>query len=178
MVNVGSGLLNCGHRYSSFEPTLDNAAALGSTPATPPLRGRCALALSQRHDVVSISASAGVNALGTGPNRPSRPTSRLDAGVGETTQRDHTIPVLKGYSVSTQTRFDLIGLIQAIESSDYAYQVALYAEHAEVQIADGDTIGQAPKSLPVGQRLLDGLKAWPHATSSTTSSTYGSTAGP
>ena len=49
--------------------------------------------------------------------------------------------------MSTQTTFDLNGLIQAIESSDFAYQVALYAEHAEVQIADGDTIGQAPHVL-------------------------------
>jgi len=49
--------------------------------------------------------------------------------------------------VSTQTRFDLTGLIGAIESSDSAYQVALYAEHAEVQIADGDAIGQAPQVL-------------------------------
>lgn len=49
--------------------------------------------------------------------------------------------------MSTQTTFDLDGLIEAIESSDSAYQVALYAEHAEVQIADGDTIGQAPQVL-------------------------------
>jgi hypothetical protein len=34
--------------------------------------------------------------------------------------------------VSTQTRFDLSGLIKAIESSNSAYQVALYTEHAEV----------------------------------------------
>ena len=56
-------------------------------------------------------------------------------------------------SVSTQTRFDLEGLIEAIESSDSAYQLALYAEHAEVQIADGDTIGTAPHVL-AGRRAI------------------------
>ena len=48
--------------------------------------------------------------------------------------------------MSTQTSFDLSGLIEAIEASNSAYQVALYAEHAEVQITDGDRIGQAPTS--------------------------------
>jgi hypothetical protein len=55
--------------------------------------------------------------------------------------------------VSTQTRFDLHGLIEAIESSDSAYQIALYAEHAEVQIADGDSIGQAPQVLAGRQAI-------------------------
>ena len=49
--------------------------------------------------------------------------------------------------MSTQISFDLSGLIQAIESSDCAYQIALYAECAEVQIADGDSVGQAPQVL-------------------------------
>ena len=49
--------------------------------------------------------------------------------------------------MSTQTTFDLHGLIEAIESSNVDYQIALYAEHAEVQIADGDTVGQAPHVL-------------------------------
>ena len=47
----------------------------------------------------------------------------------------------------TQTKFDLNGLIEAIESSDSAYQVALYTEHAEVRIAEGHTLGQAPQVL-------------------------------
>ena len=55
--------------------------------------------------------------------------------------------------VSTQTSFDLEGLIEAIESSDSAYQLALYAEHAEVQIADGDTLGTAPHVL-TGRRAI------------------------
>jgi hypothetical protein len=49
--------------------------------------------------------------------------------------------------VSTQITFDIGGLIQAIESADRAYQIALYAECAEVQIADGDSVGQAPRVL-------------------------------
>jgi hypothetical protein len=49
--------------------------------------------------------------------------------------------------MSTPTRFDLNGLIDAIESCNASYQVALYAEHAEVEIADGDSIGQAPHVL-------------------------------
>ena len=62
--------------------------------------------------------------------------------------------------MSTQTTFDLNGLIQAIESSDTTYQVALYAEHAELEIADGDTIGQAPYILagrPAIARWIDFL---------------------
>ena len=62
--------------------------------------------------------------------------------------------------MSTQTRFDVNGLIEAIESSDSAYQVALYAEHAEVQIADGDAIGQAPQVLtgrPAIARWIEGM---------------------
>jgi hypothetical protein len=49
--------------------------------------------------------------------------------------------------VSTKTSFDLSGLVEAIESANSAYQVALYAEHAEVQIIDGDSVGQAPRVL-------------------------------
>ena len=48
--------------------------------------------------------------------------------------------------MSTQTGFDLSGLIEAIESSNAAYQVALYAEHAEVKITD-DSVGLAPTVL-------------------------------
>jgi len=64
--------------------------------------------------------------------------------------------------LSTQTRFDLNGLIEAIESSNSAYQVALYAEHAEVQITDGDSLGQAPTVLvgrPAIARWVEGLAA-------------------
>lgn len=49
--------------------------------------------------------------------------------------------------MGTQTSFDLSGLIKAIESSNSAYQVALYAEHAEVEIDSGDTIGQPSRLL-------------------------------
>ena len=62
--------------------------------------------------------------------------------------------------MSTQTKFDLNGLIEAIESSDSAYQVALYAEHAEVQITDRDSIGQAPEVLtgrPAIARWIEGM---------------------
>ena len=62
--------------------------------------------------------------------------------------------------MTTQTKFDLNGLIDAIESSNSAYQVALYAEHAEVQIADGDNIGQAPQVLtgrPAIARWIEGM---------------------
>jgi hypothetical protein len=64
--------------------------------------------------------------------------------------------------VSTQITFDLSGLVQAIESSDSAYQVALYAECAEVQIADGDSVGQAPQVLtgrPAIARWIESLAA-------------------
>jgi hypothetical protein len=55
--------------------------------------------------------------------------------------------------MSTQTRFDLNGLIDAIESGNASYQVALYAEQAEVEIADGDSIGQSPHVL-VGRTAI------------------------
>ena len=64
--------------------------------------------------------------------------------------------------MSTQTRFDFAGLIEAIEASNSAYQVALYAEHAEVQIADGDGVGQAPRVLmgrPAIARWIEGMAA-------------------
>jgi hypothetical protein len=64
--------------------------------------------------------------------------------------------------MTTQTRFDLAGLIDAIEASNAAYQVALYAEHAEVQIADGDSVGQAPRVLsgrPAIARWIEGMAA-------------------
>ena len=64
--------------------------------------------------------------------------------------------------MSTQTRFDLNGLIEAIESSNSAYQIALYAEDAEVQITDGDSIGQAPMVLvgkPAIARWVEDLSA-------------------
>jgi len=64
--------------------------------------------------------------------------------------------------MSTQTRFDFAGLIEAIEASNSAYQVALYAEHAEVQIADGDSVGQAPRVLmgrPAIARWIEGMAA-------------------
>jgi hypothetical protein len=62
--------------------------------------------------------------------------------------------------MSTQTRFDLNGLIDAIESGNASYQVALYAEHAEVEIADGDSIGQSPHVLvgrPAIAQWIEGL---------------------
>ena len=59
--------------------------------------------------------------------------------------------------MNTQITFDLSGLIEAIESANCAYQTALYAEGAEVQIADGDSVGQAPRVL-VGRRRLIGPK--------------------
>jgi len=62
--------------------------------------------------------------------------------------------------MTTQTHFDLNGLIDAIESGDASYQVALYAEHAEVEIADGDSIGQSPQVLvgrPAIAQWIDGL---------------------
>ena len=64
--------------------------------------------------------------------------------------------------MSTQTSFDLSGLVEAIESANSAYQVALYAEHAEVQITDGDSVGQAPRVLigrPAITRWVEGLAA-------------------
>ena len=64
--------------------------------------------------------------------------------------------------MSTPNDLDLTRLIEAIESSDSAYQVALYVEHAEVQITDGDSLGRAPQVL-VGRsaiaRWIEGMAA-------------------
>ena len=49
--------------------------------------------------------------------------------------------------MTTQTSFDLSGLVQSIESSNWRYQVVLYAEHAQVQIIDRDHPEQAPRIL-------------------------------
>ena len=64
--------------------------------------------------------------------------------------------------MSTPKDLDLTRLIEAIESSDSAYQVALYVEHAEVQITDGDSLGQAPQVLAGRSaiaRWIDGMAA-------------------
>ena len=50
--------------------------------------------------------------------------------------------------MTTQTSFDLSGLIHAIESSNSGYQIALYAEHAQVRITDHGQVEQAPELLP------------------------------
>ena len=47
--------------------------------------------------------------------------------------------------MTTQTSFDLRGLIQSIESSNWRHQVALYAEHAQVQIIERDHPEHAPR---------------------------------
>ena len=78
-----------------------------------------------------LSVRASLPQRGINTRRPARP--------GRFSDKEHLL--------STQTSFDLSGLIEAIESSNAAYQVALYAEHAEVQITDGDSLGQAPRVL-------------------------------
>ena len=57
--------------------------------------------------------------------------------------------------MTTQTSFDLSGLIQSVESNS-GYQVALYAEHAEVQIIDRDHPGQAARIV----RGRPGIARW------------------
>ena len=47
--------------------------------------------------------------------------------------------------MTTQTSFDLSGLIHAIESTNSGYQIALYAEHAQIQIIDRHQSEQAPR---------------------------------
>jgi hypothetical protein len=47
--------------------------------------------------------------------------------------------------VSTQTTFDLSGLSKAIQSGDCQYQLALFADNAEVKIVDG-----AKPAAPLG----------------------------
>src|SRR3954469_20115486 len=63
--------------------------------------------------------------------------------------------------VTTQTSFDLSGLIQSIESNS-GYQVALYAEHAEVQIIDRDHPEQAARTVrgrPAIRRWIEAMVA-------------------
>jgi hypothetical protein len=49
--------------------------------------------------------------------------------------------------MSTQIRFDLDGLSRAIESGNAGYQLALYANDAEVQIIDSNDPGCCPQVL-------------------------------
>jgi hypothetical protein len=61
--------------------------------------------------------------------------------------------------MSTQVRFDIEGLCRAIELGDCIYQLALYADDAEMSIVDPDD----PRSSP---RVLHGKPAiatWIHA---------------
>jgi hypothetical protein len=62
--------------------------------------------------------------------------------------------------VSTQTRFDLDGLSSAIESGDCSYQLALYADHADVTIIDAEHPGNPSQVLhgkAAIRQWLDGL---------------------
>lgn len=64
--------------------------------------------------------------------------------------------------MTTQTSFDLSGLIHAIESSNSGYQIALYAEHAQVQIIDRDHSEPAPRIVagrPAIARWIDDMAA-------------------
>jgi hypothetical protein len=49
--------------------------------------------------------------------------------------------------MSTQVTFDLAGLIAAIESGNTQYQLALYADCAEIRIVDSDRPAHAPQIL-------------------------------
>ena len=64
--------------------------------------------------------------------------------------------------MTTQTSFDLSGLIHAIESYNSGYQIALYAEHAQVQIIDRDHSEPAPRIVagrPAIARWIDDMAA-------------------
>jgi hypothetical protein len=56
--------------------------------------------------------------------------------------------------VSTQTTFDLSGLSKAIQSGDCQYQLALFADNAEVQIVDGAEPG-APLGVLRGKPAIE-----------------------
>ena len=49
--------------------------------------------------------------------------------------------------MSTQIRFDLDGLSRAIQSGDVGYQLALYANDAEVRIIDSNDPARCPQVL-------------------------------
>ena len=49
--------------------------------------------------------------------------------------------------MSTQTTFDLNGLSRAIQSRNCRYQLALYADDAEVEIVDGPRVSTPPHVL-------------------------------
>src|SRR3954464_7223340 len=71
-----------------------------------------------------------------------------DPAVAERQARQRSYPrALLGtrHIMTTQTSFDLSGLIHSIESYNSGYQIALYAEHAQVQIIDRDQSEQAPR---------------------------------
>ena len=58
--------------------------------------------------------------------------------------------------MSTQISFDLAGLVGAIESGNTQYQLALYADCAEMRIIDSDRPAQAPQIL----RGRPAIAAW------------------
>jgi hypothetical protein len=58
--------------------------------------------------------------------------------------------------MDTQSTFDLAGLIGAIESGNTQYQLALYADCAEMRIIDSDRPAQAPYIL----RGRPAIAAW------------------
>jgi hypothetical protein len=55
--------------------------------------------------------------------------------------------IRKATSMSTQIRFDIEGLRRAIELGDCGYQLALYADHAQVCIVDPDDPRCSPRVL-------------------------------
>ena len=61
--------------------------------------------------------------------------------------------------MTTQTQFDLPGLLTAIETSDSRYQAEFYHEHAEVRISDADS-GQPALVLRGRRAIQDWIKSW------------------
>lgn len=57
--------------------------------------------------------------------------------------------------MSTQLRFDLDGLTAAIERCDLDYQLAMYADTAEVQVNDPD-----PRRPPTKYRGKQAIRSW------------------
>jgi len=64
--------------------------------------------------------------------------------------------------MSTQTSFDLPGLSRAIQSQDRRYQLALYADNAELEILDGNHLGaplQVLHGKPEIAKWLDAMSS-------------------
>jgi hypothetical protein len=62
--------------------------------------------------------------------------------------------------MSTQLRFDLEGLTSAIESGAERYQLALYADDAQVQIFDCESSGQPPRVLQGKEAIGAWIREW------------------